>query len=520
MKRVLMIGVLFAITTALASCAFGPNTNTPATQPTAQGPAATALPPVGGLRAEARVVPIQSATLSLPVAGVIAELLVDEGQQVEAGQVLVRLDPARSEATVAQATADLARAQAAYKQLHAGATAEEIAMAEATLRAAQAQLKQVTGSITPADRTAVTADIQRARAHLAALQSGTLATDIQAAQAQVAQMQANLQAQRDLLSAAKTNAQLQVERATSELTRAQANYATALQNWQYAEETNRDPITPWLGANSNGEKIPNTLGEAQRQQYYNAYVQAEAALRSTETSVKQAELAYETARQAEISGIQVAEQMVASSQAAFEKLRAGATAEELAAARADLASGQAARERMSGEQRAGLLEAAQATVDQAEAGLEQLRAGASPNALAVATAEVEHAAAALMLAQVTLAETELRAPFAGTIAAIDVKAGEYAILGTPILQLANLSAWQVETTDLTERTVVRVHEGNQTIIRFDALPDLELNGTVRSIKPLGENQQGDITYTAIIALTEQDPRLRWNMTASVIVEEE
>jgi HlyD family secretion protein len=414
----------------------------------------------------------------------------------------------------------LARAQAAYDRLRAGASAAEIARAEAAVRAAQAQLKQAAGGITPADETAAAAEIQRARAHLAALQAGPESTELKAAQAQLAQMQANLQAQRDALSTAKTNAELQVERAASDLTRAQANYATALQNWQYVEDTNRDPITPWLGTDSKGQKIPNTLDEAQRQQYYNAYVQAEAALRSTETSVKQAQLAYAAARQAEISGIQIAEQMVASSQIALEKVRAGGTAEELAAARAEIASGQAMLERMGGEQRAGTLEAAQAAVDQAQAGLEQLRAGASPNDLAVAAAEVEHAQAALKLAQATLAETELRAPFAGTIAAIDVRVGEYSMLGTPVMQLANLSAWQLETTDLTERTVVRVHEGSQASIRFDALPDLELGGVVRSIKPLGASQQGDITYTAIIILEQQDPRLRWNMTASVIVDEE
>jgi hypothetical protein len=32
---------------------------------------------------------------------------------------------------------------------------------------------------------------------------------------------------------------------------------------------------------------------------------------------------------------------------------------------------------------------------------------------------------------------------------------------------------------------------------------------------MGSNRQGDIVYTAEIALAQTDPRLRWNMTAVV-----
>ena len=68
-------------------------------------PRSTPLPPIagGGLSSEARVVPVRSAALSLPSGGLIGELLVAEGEQVTAGQPLLRLDRARSEAGVAPA---------------------------------------------------------------------------------------------------------------------------------------------------------------------------------------------------------------------------------------------------------------------------------------------------------------------------------------------------------------------------------------------------------------------------------
>jgi HlyD family secretion protein len=41
---------------------------------------------------------------------------------------------------------------------------------------------------------------------------------------------------------------------------------------------------------------------------------------------------------------------------------------------------------------------------------------------------------------------------------------------------------------------------------------------VSRIKPLGENKQGDMTYVVIVGSEQVDPRLRWNMTASVAIE--
>jgi HlyD family secretion protein len=497
-----------------------------ATAPEAGGAAATTTQPApttrvaaeGMLASEARVVPIHRAALSLPEGGIVVEMLVAEGDQVQAGQVLLRLDRARAEAEVAQAEAELAHAQAAYEQLQGSATPAELAAAEAELRAAQAQLRQTSGSVTEADRAAAQAQLRQAQAHLAELRAGPKRTDLQAAEAQQAQAQANLTTQRDQLSAAKTTAQLQMERAGSALTQAQSNYSTALQNWQYVQDTGQDPVTPWLGTDpKTGKKIANKLADAQRQQYYDAYVQAEAAMHSAATAIQQAQVAADAARQAEVSGIQAAEQQLASAQASLDKLHAGADADALAAGRAAVASTQAGIDKLVGEQRTGALDAAQAAVDQAQAKLDKLRAGASKGDLAVAAAEVQRAQAALKLAQVAVTEAELRAPFAGTVGALDVRVGEYVEPGTPVVQLADLAAWQLETTDLTELNIVRVRAGSQANVTFDAIPDLDLHGTVSRIRPLGENKQGDITYAVTITLDRQDPRLRWNMTAAVAI---
>jgi HlyD family secretion protein len=87
-----------------------------------------------------------------------------------------------------------------------------------------------------------------------------------------------------------------------------------------------------------------------------------------------------------------------------------------------------------------------------------------------------------------------------------------------VAQLANFSAWQIETDDLTELGVVDIDAGSPVTISVDAIPELELTGQVASIKPIGENKRGDITYTVIVEPQQQDERLRWNMTTVVSIE--
>jgi HlyD family secretion protein len=138
--------------------------------------------------------------------------------------------------------------------------------------------------------------------------------------------------------------------------------------------------------------------------------------------------------------------------------------------------------------------------------------------LAAAQAGVNAAQAARDLAAEQLKNAKLVAPFAGVVTALDVKAGEYITVGTPVVRLADTSSWQVETTDLTELNVVGVREGASVAVAFDAIPNLELPGKVVRIKGYGENRQGDIVYTVVVALDQMEERLRWNMTAKVTIE--
>ncbi|MBI3162633.1 MAG: HlyD family efflux transporter periplasmic adaptor subunit [Chloroflexi bacterium] len=114
-----------------------------------------------------------------------------------------------------------------------------------------------------------------------------------------------------------------------------------------------------------------------------------------------------------------------------------------------------------------------------------------------------------------LASAELRAPFSGVITDLSLKVGEFAASGQPVITLADTSSWVVKTTDLTEIDVVNIAEGQTVTVTLDALPDVELQGTVLYISQRFSENQGDIVYEVTVLLTDQDPAMRWGMTAIV-----
>lgn len=166
----------------------------------------------------------------------------------------------------------------------------------------------------------------------------------------------------------------------------------------------------------------------------------------------------------------------------------------------------------------GKIAVAQAKLDDANREWEKTKNGVDTNKLALAEARVKNAQAQLDSARSVLRDLELVAPFDGVVLQNKLKVGELVSAGVNPVAFADTTNWYVETTDLTELNVVKVQEGEAVTVTLDAVPGLELTGKVKSIQSYGVSKQGDITYTIAIALDQQDARLRWNMTASVIFE--
>jgi multidrug resistance efflux pump len=464
----------------------------------AAAPAPTALPAIqasADVIAEAKVVPASSVSLSFEASGAVAEILVAEGDSVAAGAPLARLDTRDLSLGVEQAQVSLEQARADYDKLLEGATPEQIAAAQAEIQRAQGSLQSAQGGLTSADIAAARAELESARARLAELESGPKGTAVQSSQAAVDQARLNLQQQRDSLAQAKLNAELALEQSANALRNAQDEYSRI--HWD----------------NLALEKAPGDLPQELRDRE----AAAARAVEDGERNMAQAQLTLEQARQAEITGIQTAEARLRDAEAQHEQLLAPTDRDEIAAARAQVASAQARLARLTGGEQAGNVAAAQAGVASAEANLAEIQSKPSDATLGGAAARVRGAEVALKQAELALEKATLVAPIAGTVAQLNLKVGEVPVAGSPVVVLADLSSWQIETEDLTELSVVRIREGDQVTVTFDALPGFELPGTVDQIKPLGENRQGDIVYTVVVEPNSWDERLRWNMTAAVVI---
>lgn len=377
---------------------------------------------------DGRLVPVQSADLSLTTSGIVAEVLVQEGVAVNAGDLILRLDPSQQQVAVAQAQAELQRAQAQLAELSAGPRSQEIASAEAALNAAKARYNRLAEASLPGDIAAAEAAVNGAQAGLAKVMEGVNEQQLIAARADLA---------------------------NAEAVRQQAQRAYDRIKWR--------------------NDIGATPESAALQQATNNFEAAQARLADLQSPPSQADVASASAQ-------------VRQSQAQLNTLRAAMPSD---------------------------LIAAEADVQASQAQLDLLLAGTRSETIAVAEAQVAAATAALQQTLVGLRNLELRAPFTGTVASIELTVGEQITPGTSVVRLADLSRWQIETADLTELDVVGLTAGNGVQVAFDALPGLTVPGTVSRIRPIGEDNRGDIVYTAIVTPQLQDERFLWNMTAVV-----
>ncbi len=268
-----------------------------------------ASPATGSLLASG-FIEAEEVTIAAEVGGRIVEIAVREGDMVEAGQVLVRIDDriARAQLEVAQAAVEVAQAQLA--RARAGARPEEIRRAQALL--AQAEAARDGAYQAWQDARAILANPQELDARIAQLE------------AQVGTARASL----DQAVALKDMAEM-----------AYNQYKAAMEQWESIPEPFRPPLSPevhsviyaywkaWAGVNSAGA----------------AYDGAREAL----------DLLYRMRRDPQALRAQVdaaeaqfraAEAAVAQARAYLEGLQAGASAEEIAALEAQVRQAEAQRE--------------------------------------------------------------------------------------------------------------------------------------------------------------------------------
>jgi HlyD family secretion protein len=112
--------------------------------------------------ATGKIAPAKTVNVSFDAPGMIQEVLVQEGQTVQAGQVLARQDSAAQQLALQQAQANLKVAQLALERLLSAVDPRDIQIAEAQVKAAEGAYRALFAAITPQTIQAAAAQYEQA----------------------------------------------------------------------------------------------------------------------------------------------------------------------------------------------------------------------------------------------------------------------------------------------------------------------------------------------------------------------
>lgn len=148
---------------------------------------------VASINASGTVNPNRQITLVFDTPGRVAEVLVEEGQDVREGDLLARLDTTDLELAVRQAEINLEIAQAQLDRVRNPASSEEeIRAAEAQLRSAEANLAKLKAGPSAAELAAARANLEAAQAALDRLLAGPDPVQLASAQQRLKNAEAAL----------------------------------------------------------------------------------------------------------------------------------------------------------------------------------------------------------------------------------------------------------------------------------------------------------------------------------------
>ncbi|MGD8904134.1 MAG: biotin/lipoyl-binding protein, partial [Anaerolineae bacterium] len=173
----------------------------------------------------------EQVALPFGTGGEIAEVLVNAGQTVEAGDVLARLDTSSLQGQIDQTQASLDTTRTRLAQAQVPPSEKELASAQAALDSARATYEQVQEGASGEDLASAQAALDSAKANYDRVKAGPTEAELAAAKAQldsaraaVRQAQASYDRVKDSPFVAMLPESLNLQNATITLEQAQANY--------------------------------------------------------------------------------------------------------------------------------------------------------------------------------------------------------------------------------------------------------------------------------------------------------
>jgi len=532
------------------------------------------------------IVAPQNLTLGFQTSGRVAELDVKEGEQVARGQMLARLDATAAREALAVAEANLQTAQANLATTLAGETPSQRTQDDVSLQQAKAQVRSAQVAVAQA-RTTSTQDARAASMSVAQAQA-QLAQDRSAQTLSVAAAERQLHV--DLGNETGYAGKVASDKTTVENDQAAYNSATAAVNndngriatdnsqieslneqrdSQTSDQTadqqqlaadeasltaaetkgSQSSINHWKAVvagdqarvNDDAQSLNGTSAALTKAQYQLSLDQAALAAdektqstadstlstdKATLTSDQATVVSYETKVAADRQALAAARQTQAGALAKDAQAVATARQQQRATQTKDGQSVATARQQVSS---ARLSEKATA----ASNGVKQ--AAPTANTIAQLEGAVKQARTTLADAERTLAETALRAPVAGTVAAVSAVLGQQVSAAgdtatssssssssssnsssSGVLSLVGVSAMEA-SAPFAESDAAKIKVGDAATVTIPALANAELAAHVVSVDEESTSSSGVVEYTVTVALDRSDNRLKPGMTGNVSV---
>jgi RND family efflux transporter MFP subunit len=129
---------------------------------------------------------------------------------------------------------------------------------------------------------------------------------------------------------------------------------------------------------------------------------------------------------------------------------------------------------------------------------------------------LQGARARVALANKSMADTSVRAPFAGLVAERLVSVGDYVTKGARVATVVSIDPLRVELT-VPEQAISQIKVGQRVRLTVDAYPGEEFAATVRFVSPSVRVEQRALTVEAVAP--NQDGRLKPGLFATALIQQ-
>ncbi|MGE5220809.1 MAG: efflux RND transporter periplasmic adaptor subunit [Omnitrophica WOR_2 bacterium] len=416
----------------LRARAQSPTSNNQQTATVTRGNVASTVAASGTVR------PRQTANLSWKTTGVVGTVNVTIGEQVKKGQVLASLDPGYLPQNIISAQTDLASAQQSLDELMTSQLPR--AQALQAIDIAQKALDDYQNNF-PSTRAKTFADLVTAQQTLTTtINKRTSLDNSRASQGDIDAAQANYLLMQDKVKSAQQN----YNQVSNKYKPADPRVAQALIQLSDAEKQ-RDAALATLNWYT-GKPTSNDLAAA-------------------DASVAQAQAALDQAK------------------SAWEKVKDGPDATQLAILKATLADAQAAYNR--------------------------IKDGPNPNDVAALKARITSD-------QETISQQQITALFDGTVTDLNILPQDQASSGTTAFRIDDFSHLYVDVT-VAEIDIPRIQVGQAVNMTFDAVANKKYQGKVIEVSQVGTSTQGVVQFGVTVEFDEPDTNVRPGMTAAVTI---